>query len=79
MGVFKQKQPSEGFFKKVVMRNFTEFTRKYLYQNPFLMFPCEFCKIYKNTFFTEQHRTTATDYSSINGSEGSTGKRNWEL
>ena len=25
-----QKQPSEGFFKKSVLRNFAEFTRKHL-------------------------------------------------
>ena len=33
--VFMQKQPSEGFFKKRVMRNFAEFTRKHLCQKPF--------------------------------------------
>ena len=34
-----------------------------------LVFSCEFsCKICKNTFFAEQHRTTASDYSSINSS-----------
>ena len=32
----------------------------------FLVFSCEFCEIYKNTFFAEQHRTTASDYSRIN-------------
>ena len=45
-----QKQPPEGFFKKVVMRNVAEFTRKDMYQDPFLVFSCYFCKIYKNTF-----------------------------
>ena len=70
--VFMQKQPSEGFFKKRVIINFAEFTRKHLYRNPFLVFSCEFCKICKNTFFAEQHQTTASDYSSINTSEGST-------
>ena len=35
----------------------------------FLVFSCEFsCKICKNTFFAEQYRTTASDYSSINSS-----------
>ena len=29
------KQPPEEFFKKSVMRNFAEFTRKYLSQNLF--------------------------------------------
>ena len=33
--VFMQKHPSEGFFKKRVMRNFGEFTRKHLCQKPF--------------------------------------------
>ena len=73
------KQLSEGFFKKGVMRNFAEFTRKHLYRNLFLVFSCEFFEICKNTFFAEQHRTTTFDYSSINSSEGSAGKRNYEL
>ena len=30
-----QKHPSEGFFKRDVMRNFAEFTRKNLCQNIF--------------------------------------------
>ena len=42
----------------------------------FLVFSCEFCGISKNTFFEEQHWTTAFDYSNINSSEGSIGKRN---
>ena len=74
-----QKQPSEGFFQKVVMRNFAEFTRKDMYEDPFLVFSCKFCEIYKITFFVEKHRTTASYYSSINSSEESTGKRNCEL
>ena len=37
------------------------------------VFPCEFCEICKSTFFAEQHRTTASDFSSISSSEGSTG------
>ena len=41
------------------MTNFAEFTRKHLYRNPFLVFSFEFCKICKNTFLAEQHRTTA--------------------
>ena len=36
------------------------------------MFSCEFCEICKNTFLAEQLRTTASDYSRINSSEGST-------
>ena len=57
------------------MINFVEFTRKHQEQNLFLVFSCEFCKICKNTFFTEQHWTTASDYSSIHSSEESTGNQ----
>ena len=32
----------------------------------FLVFSCEFWEICKNAFFGKQHRTTASDYSSIN-------------
>ena len=74
-----QKPPSERFIKKGAMRNFAEFTRKHLYRNPFLVFYCEFYEIYKNTLFAGQKRTTASDYSIINSSEGSTGKRNCKL
>ena len=48
-------------FEKGVMKNFAEFTRKYLYRNPILVFSCEFCEICKSTFFAEQHRTPASD------------------
>ena len=41
-----------------------------------LVFSCQFCGICKNTFSAEQHRTTASDYSSINSNEGAIGKRN---
>ena len=44
----------------------------------FLAFSCEFYEIWKNTFFAEQHRTTASDYSSINSSEGCIGKQNYK-
>ena len=92
-----RKQPSKGFFKNSVMRNFSEFTRKYLCRNLFFIklltlqiccfienkslaqvFPCEFCKICKNTLFAEHHRTTASYYSSIN-SKGELTKRNCKL
>ena len=45
----------------------------------FLVFSCEFCEICKSTFFAEQHRMTASDYSSINSSERSIGKWNCKL
>ena len=92
-----RKQPSKGFFKNSVIRNFAEFTRKYLCRNLFFIklltlkiccfienkslaqvFPCEFCKICKNTLFAEHHRTTASYYSSIN-SKGELTKRNCKL
>ena len=70
-----QKQLYEGLFKKGVVRNFAEFTRKTLVQ----MFSCEFCKIHKNTFFAEHHLLTVSDYGSINKREGRIGKRNGKL
>ena len=74
-----QKQPSEGFFKNGVVRNFAEFTRKHLCRNPFLVFSREFCEICKKTFHAEQHRTIASDYISINSSEESIAKQNFKL
>ena len=50
------------FCKKGVLRNFSKFRGKHLYQSLFLnkvikkeaqVFSCEFCEISKNTFFTE--------------------------
>ena len=61
-----QKQPSERFFQKDAMRNFTELTKKHLYRNPFSTFSCEFCVICKTTFFAELHQANASNYSSIN-------------
>ena len=45
----------------------------------FWCFLVNFSNLYKNTIFAEQHRTTASDYSSINSIEGSIDKRNWKL
>ena len=74
------KQPSEGFFKK---RCYEKFCRIYMrtseLESLFLVFSCESCKIFKNILFAEQQGTTASDYSSINSSEGSIGKRNCKL
>ena len=57
--------------KKFVLRNFAKFTRKDLRQSLFFnkvvgltlaqVFSYEFCKISKNTFFTEHLRTTASN------------------
>ena len=51
----------EVFCRKGVFRNFAKFTEKHLCQSLFLnkvealaqVFSCEFCEIFKNTFFTE--------------------------
>ena len=55
-----QKGRPEVLYKKVVLRNFTKFTGKYLCQSFFFnkvaqVFSCEFCQIFKNGFF---HRAT---------------------
>ena len=44
----------EVFCKKGVLRSFTKFTGKHLWQSLAQVFSCEFCQIFKNTFF---HRT----------------------
>ena len=75
--VFMQKQPSEGFFDKGVMRNFAKFTRKVCTGILFWYFFVNFAKF--EHFFAEKDRTAASDCSSINSSKGSTGKRNCKL
>ena len=53
----------EVFCKKGVLKNFTKFTGKHLYQSLFFnkvaglkppaqVFPCEFSEVFKNSFFT---------------------------
>ena len=51
------------FYKKDFLRNFAEYTEKYLYQGLFFkketlaqVFSCEFCEISKNNLFTEHLR-----------------------
>ena len=74
-----KKQPFEGFFKKGVMRNFANSQENICAGIFSLVFSCEFSEICKKTIFAEQHRMTASDYSSINSDEGSIGKRNCKL
>ena len=50
-----QKQLPGGFLKKSVLKNFTKFTWKH-------PFSCEFCEIFKNSFFTEHLRATASGH-----------------
>ena len=62
---FRSSRP-EVFCKKDVLKNFSKFTGKHLFQSLFLIeffnklfkkktqtqvFSCEFCEIFKNTFF----------------------------
>ena len=76
-----QKQPSEVFFKKGVLKTFAKFAGKQLCQSLYFnkftgcnftkkealtqFFSCEFREIFKNTFFTEHLRTTASDPSPL--------------
>ena len=89
LGVFMEKQPSEGFFKKVFMGNFPEFTKKHLCRNIFFdkVKPCRSATSLKieslkqlfsgenfwNTSFAEHHWTTASDCSNINSNKGRIG------
>ena len=68
-----QKKPSEGFFKKDVMRNFLK--NESLVQG----FSWEICKICRNFFYAEHHRTVGSGHSSINSSKGRIGKLNHKL
>ena len=63
--VFMQKQLSEGFFKKSVLRNFAKISRKHLCRKNETQaqdFSCDFCEICKITFFAEHHQTVS-DYT----------------
>ena len=60
--IANQKQPSEVFYIKGVLRNFTKFTGKHLCQSLFLnkvaglrhrCFPANFVKFPRTPFFTE--------------------------
>ena len=57
-------------FKKAVLKNFAIFTGKQLLWNPFFqlyqketpteVFSCEYCEIFKNTYFEEHLQTAAS-------------------
>ena len=63
-------QPRNVFYEKRILKNFSKLKGKHLCQsiiNATLLketlvqvFSCEFCEIFKNTFFTEHFRTTAS-------------------
>ena len=44
-----------------VLKNFSKFAGKHLCF-PVHLLPCEFCEIFKNTYFIEHLRTTASDF-----------------
>ena len=67
----------EVFCEKGVLRNFTKFTEKHLCQSLFFnkvekkeilaqVFSCEFCKIFKNTFFYRTLLVAASETMEIN-------------
>ena len=73
----KKKQSPGGVLLKGVLKNFTKLTGKHLCQSLFFnkvatfskketlaqVLSCKFCEIFKNTFFIEHFRTTASVYS----------------
>ena len=69
----------KGFLKTDVITNFAEFTRKHLWRNLFFGVFLWILRNLKEHLFAEEHRTTASDYSSINSSEWSISKRNGKL
>ena len=50
------KQPSEGFFKKDVMRNFSEFTRKHVPESLFWCFLVNFTEFVTTPFWQSSTR-----------------------
>ena len=60
--VKNQKQPPVVFCKIDFFKYIAKFTGKHLCQS-LMVFSCEFCEIFKNTFFTEHFRTTASEKS----------------
>ena len=62
-----QKQPRDVFCKKVVLRNFTKFTEKYLCQTLYFNKVAQvfFCEISKNTFLAEPVWATASNNAVI--------------
>ena len=65
---FNRSSRPEVFCKKVVLRNFAEFTGKHPCQSLFKketlahVFSCEFCKISKNTFVYRTPLVAASDF-----------------
>ena len=49
-----KKQPQRYLMQKGVLKNFANFTEKHL------VFSCEICKIFKNTYFEEHLRRIAS-------------------
>ena len=54
--------------KKDVIKKFAKFTGKHLFSWCLQLFSCELCEKFKNTFFTEHFRTTASNPSTPSSS-----------
>ena len=72
-GYMIQNSHRRCFAKKSILKNFTKFAGRHLCQSLFFnkvagqetlaqVFPHEFCEIFKNTFFTEHLRATASKF-----------------
>ena len=51
-----KKRPTASFYKNGVLKNFAIFTGKHL----LIKFSCEYCEIFKNTYFEENLQTAAS-------------------
>ena len=68
---FLQNQPLKMFYKKGIFRNFVKLRRKHLRWSFFLIksktptqtFSCEIYELFKNTYFEEHLRTTASTFN----------------
>ena len=64
-----EKQSPEVFYKKTVLKSFSTFTGKhhhYQKETPTQVFSCEYCEIFRNTYFEEYLRTAAFENSCPN-------------
>ena len=69
--MWKEEQPPEVFFKKVVLTNFAKFTGKHLCQSLFFnrlyyrFFPVNFTEICRTTLFTKHRWATASAFRTM--------------
>ena len=71
-----QKQPAAMFHKKAILKNSATFRGKHLcwslsliklqlFRPATQVYSCEYCEIFKNTYFEEKIRTAASCFSSM--------------